>query len=147
MTNFPLVIGLDGKDKMSKQLGNDIELALTDEETVARIKEAVTDPERRYRKDPGHPDICNVFRLHGYFSPFQQEELAKQCRSAEIGCVDCKNNLAQEINSTLKSFRERRAELAEKPQYIRDVLADGAARARLIARDTMREVKENIGLL
>ena len=147
LTNFPLVVGLDGKDKMSKQLGNDIELALNDEETIARIKEAVTDPERRYRKDPGHPDICNVFRLHGYFNPFEQDDLAKQCRGAEIGCVDCKNNLAQEINSTLKSFRERRAELAEKPQYIRDVLADGASRARVIARETMREVKENMGLL
>ena len=147
LTNFPLVVGLDGKEKMSKQLGNDIELALSDEETEARVMEAVTDPARRYRDDPGHPEICNVFRLHGYFSPFEQEDLAEQCRTAKIGCVDCKRFLAREINTTLGSFRERRATLAGKPQYIEDVLADGASRARVIARETMREVKQNIGLL
>jgi tryptophanyl-tRNA synthetase len=147
LTNFPLVLGLDGKEKMSKQLGNDIELALTDEETLAKIMEAVTDPARRYRNDPGHPDICNVFRLHGYFSPFEQEELAELCRAAQVGCVECKQKLAQEINTTLKSFRERRAALAGKPQYIKDVLNDGASRARAIARKTMKEVKERMRLL
>ncbi len=147
LTSFPLVLGLDGKEKMSKQLGNDIELALSEEETVARVMEAVTDPARRYRDDPGHPEICNIFRLHGYFSPLQQDDLAAQCRTAEIGCVDCKKLLAQEINDTLRSFRERRAALAGKPKYITDVLADGASRARVIARETMREVKRNIGLL
>ena len=147
LTTFPLVLGLDGKDKMSKQLGNDIELALSDEETMARVMEAVTDPARRYRDDLGHPEICNIFRLHGYFNPFQQDDLAEQCRSAKIGCVDCKMSLVQEINTTLKSFRERRAVLADKPQYIRDVLVDGAARARIIARETMREVKQNMGLI
>ncbi|MFO8143995.1 MAG: tryptophan--tRNA ligase [Dehalococcoidales bacterium] len=147
LTQFPMVIGLDGKDKMSKQLGNDIELALSEEDTRARVMEAVTDPARRYRNDPGHPDICNIFRLHGYFNPFQQEELAAQCRSADIGCVECKKNLAQELNDTLKSFREKRAALASKPKYIREVLGDGASRARSIARETMRQVKENMGLL
>ena len=107
----------------------------------------MTDPDRRYRKDPGHPDICNVYRLHGYFDPFRQEELAQQCRSAAIGCVDCKLQLADEINATLRPFRERRAELESRPQYIRDVLADGAARARVIARETMCQVKENMGLV
>jgi tryptophanyl-tRNA synthetase len=147
LTSFPLVLGLDGKEKMSKQLGNDIELALSDEETLARITEAVTDPARRYRNDPGHPEVCNVFRLHGYFSPFAQEELAENCRSAKIGCVDCKQKLAQEINTTLKTFRQRRAVIADKPQYVKDVLNDGASRARVIARETMREVKQKIGLL
>jgi len=147
LTNFPLVLGLDGKEKMSKQLGNDIELALTDEKTIAKVMEAVTDPARRYRDDPGHPEICNVFRLHGYFSPFEQEELAEHCRAAQIGCVDCKQKLAREINTTLGSFRERRATLAAKPQYIKDVLNDGASRARAIARETIREVKQKMGLL
>jgi tryptophanyl-tRNA synthetase len=147
LTSFPLVLGLDGKEKMSKQMGNDIELALSDEETLARVMEAVTDPARRYRDDPGHPEVCNVFRLHGYFSPFAQEELAENCRAAKIGCVDCKQNLAQEINTTLKAFRERRAALAAKPQYVKEVLNDGASRARVIARETMREVKQKIGLL
>jgi tryptophanyl-tRNA synthetase len=147
LTSFTLVLGLDGKEKMSKQLGNDIELALSEEETAARVMEAVTDPARRYRDDPGHPEICNVYRLHGYFSPFGQDDLAHDCRAAKIGCVECKKLLAEEINATLKPFRERRAVLADKPQYIKDVLADGAARAHSIARETIKEVKQNMGLL
>jgi len=146
LTSFPMILGLDGKDKMSKQLGNDIELALSDEETIERIMTAVTDPARRYRNDPGHPEICNIYRLHGYFTPFRLEEIASQCRSAKIGCVECKELLAQEINATLKPFRERRATLANKPKYIADVLADGAERARVIARETLREVKQKMGL-
>ena len=147
LTSFPLVLGLDGKEKMSKQLGNDIELALSDEETIARVTEAVTDPARRYRDDPGHPEICNIFRLQGYFNPFQLDSIADQCRSAKIGCVDCKMLLAQEINATLKPFRERRALLAAKPRYVTDVLADGAQRARVIARKTIKEVKQKMGLV
>ena len=147
LTSFPSVLGLDGKEKMSKQLGNDIELALSDEETIARVTEAVTDPARRYRDDPGHPEICNIFRLQGYFNPFQLDKIAEQCRSAKIGCVDCKMLLAQEINSTLKPFREQRAVLAAKPRYVTGVLADGAQRARVIARETIREVKQKMGLV
>ena len=146
LTSFPMILGLDGKDKMSKQLSNDIELALSDEETVERIMTAVTDPARRYRNDPGHPEICNIYRLHGYFTPFRLEEIAGQCRSAKIGCVECKELLAQEINTTLKPFRERRATLANKPKYIAEVLAGGAERARVIARETLREVKQKMGL-
>ena len=147
LTSFPLILGLNGKEKMSKQLDNDIELALSDEETVERIMTAVTDPARRYRNDPGHPEICNIYRLHGYFSPFRLEEIASQCRVAKIGCVECKQLLAQEINTTLKPFRERRAMLANKPRYIADVLVDGAGRARLIARETLKEVKQKMGLI
>jgi len=147
LTPVPLVLGLDGKEKMSKQLGNDIELALSAEETMERVMQAVTDPARRYRDDPGHPDICNIYRLQGYFNPSQLDDIAERCRAAKIGCVDCKTLLAQEINSTLKSFRERRAALANKPQYINDVLADGAKRARVIARKTLNEVKQKMGLM
>jgi len=146
LTSFPLILGLDGKEKMSKQLGNDIELAVSDEETVERVMTAVTDPARRYRNDPGHPEICNIYRLHGYFNPLRLDEIADQCRTAKIGCVECKTLLAQEINSTLRPFREQRAILATKPQYIADVLADGAERARVIARETLREVKHKMGL-
>ena len=146
LTSLPLVLGLDGKEKMSKQLGNDIELALSDKETVERVMEAVTDPARRYRDDAGHPEICNIFRLQGFFNPFQSKDIAVQCRAAKIGCVDCKTLLAKEINVTLKPFRERRAELAKKPKYVKDVLADGAKRARVIARETIKEVKQKMGL-
>lgn len=147
LTSFPLVLGLDGKAKMSKQLGNDIKIALSDEETIARVMTAVTDPARRYRDDPGHPEICNIYRLQKYFNPLQLNGIAEQCRSAKIGCVDCKMLLAQQINSTLKPFRERRASLASKPRYINDVLADGAQRAQVIARETLREVKLKMGLI
>jgi len=147
LTSFPLILGLDGKEKMSAQLGNDIEIALSPEETVERVMTAVTDPARRYRHDPGHPEICNIYRLHNYLNPSQIDSIAEQCRSAKIGCVDCKTLLAQGLNSALKPFRERRAALAAKPQYVADVLADGAQRAQVIARETIREVKQKMGLI
>jgi len=147
LTSFPLILGLDGKEKMGKQLGNTIEIALSDEETIERVMTAVTDPARRYRSDPGHPEICNIYRLQRYFNPLQLNDIAEQCRSAKIGCVDCKMLLAREINSTLKPFRERRATLAAKPKYITGVLADGAQRAQVIARETLREVKLKMGLI
>ncbi len=146
LTPFPLILGLDGKEKMSKQLGNDIEIALSAEETVERVMTAVTDPARRYRHDPGHPEICNIYRLHNYFNPSQTDSIAEQCRSAKIGCVDCKTLLAQGLNSALKPLRERRAALAAKPQYVADVLADGAQRASAIAKETIAEVKQKMGL-
>ena len=89
---------------------------------------------------------CNIYRLHQYFNPFELDSIGEQCRSAKIGCVECKELLAQEINATLKPFRERRATLANKPKYIAEVLADGAERARVIARETLREVKQKMGL-
>jgi len=147
LTSFPLVLGLNGSDKMSKQAGNDIELAISPQETLERVMTAVTDPARRYRDDPGHPEICNIYRLQGYFSPFQLDDIAEQCRSAKIGCVDCKTILAEGINAALAPFRERRAQLAANPQYIADVLADGAQRARSIARETLKEVKQKMGLI
>ena len=147
LTSFPLILGLNGKEKMSKQLGNDIELALSDEETIERVMTAVTDPARRYRNDPGHPEVCNIYKLQEYFSSLKSGDIAEQCRTAKIGCVECKKLLAQEINFTLKPFRERRATLANKPRYIADVLADGAERARVIARETLREVKQKMGLI
>ena len=147
LTSFPLIVGLDGKEKMSKQLDNHIEIALSDEETVERVMTAVTDPARRYRDDPGHPDICNIYQLQRYFNPLQLDDIGRRCRAADIGCVDCKMLLAQEINSTLKPFRERRAALATKPKYITDVMADGASRASVIARKTLKEVKQKMGLI
>jgi len=140
------VLGLDGKEKMSKQAGNDIELALSPEETKERIMTAYTDPARRYRSDPGHPKKCNVYKLLGYFDSSKTSGVAKRCRRAEIGCVDCKMLLASAINDTLKPVRERRAELAANPKRIADILADGAKRARVIARKTLRDVKQNMRL-
>jgi len=147
LTRYPLVIGLDGKDKMSKQAGNDIEIALSPEEMIEKIKTAYTDPARRYRSDPGHPDKCNVYKLMGYFDSTRASGVAEKCPKAEIGCVECKMLLAKVINTTLKPIREKRAGLAANPEYIAEVLADGAERARVIARKTMTEVKKNMRLI
>jgi tryptophanyl-tRNA synthetase len=147
LTPFPMVLGLDGKEKMSKQLGNYIELALSDEETEKKVMVAVTDPARRYRRDPGHPEVCNVYRLHGFFNLNDLDDIATQCRQAAIGCVECKKILANSINNTLQPFREQRAIIATKPEYIMDVINDGAKRARIIARETLREVKQKMKLV
>jgi len=147
LTEFPMILGLDGKQKMSKQLGNDIEIAISPEETRKLVRTAVTDPARRYRHDLGHPEICNVYSLHKYFNPTELDRIADACRAAEIGCVDCKKLLAEGINNALKPFRERRTELAARTRYVDEVIAAGAERARTIARETLNEVKQRMGLV
>lgn len=147
LTSLPLVLGLDGKEKMSKSLDNHIEISLSPADTQKRVMTAVTDPARQRRNDPGHPDICNVYRLQGFFNSMLVSDIESKCKVAQIGCVECKKLLAEGINKALGPFRERRAELAEKPEYIKKVLDEGAERARVIARETIREVKRNMGLL
>jgi tryptophanyl-tRNA synthetase len=146
-TEFPKVIGIDGVQKMSKSLDNHIELAATPEETRQRVKQMVTDPQRQRRTDPGRPEICNVFSFHKVFSTSQEvEEIDRECRRAGIGCVDCKKRMAENLNNHLTPFRHRRAELAKDTGYIEDVLKAGKERASVIARQTMAEVREAIGL-
>lgn len=147
LTSFPMVLGLNGAQKMGKSYDNYIELAATPEETSKLVMTAVTDPARKYRSDAGHPEVCNVFSLHGFFNPDRVDEIAMQCRSADIGCVDCKKLLAKGVNSKLGAFREKRASFAAKPKYVAEILADGAKRAQVIARKTLTEVKEKMGLL
>jgi tryptophanyl-tRNA synthetase len=146
-TEIPKVIGIDGKDKMSKSLDNHIEIASSAQETQARVMQMLTDPQRLRRSDPGDPDVCNVFSLHKIFSsPEEVEMIDVECRRAGIGCVDCKKMFARNLNAHFEPFRERRAELEAQPNYVDDVLADGAERARGIARVTIAEVKEAVGL-
>jgi tryptophanyl-tRNA synthetase len=146
LTEAPIILGLDGVNKMSKSLDNEIELTTSPEETRERVKGAFTDPARRYRSDPGHPDVCNVWRLHHHFNRDQVDIIAQECRDAQRGCVECKQQLAEGINQALAPFRERRAALAASPQYIEEVIADGARRAQAIAAETLSEVKERMGL-
>lgn len=147
LTNAPLIVGLDGSQKMGKSYNNQVELASTPQETLERIKTAVTDPARKFRGDSGHPEVCNVFRLHQFFiEPGKVDELAAACRQAAIGCVECKKNLAQEVNEALEPLRQKRAELAAKPGLVKDILADGARRASAIAVETMKEVRERMHL-
>jgi len=146
-TEYPKVIGIDGQQKMSKSLNNHIELASTPEETSARVMQMVTDPQRQRRSDPGNPDICNVFALHKVFSSADQVAMIDvECRRAGIGCVQCKQLFAKNLNEGLASFRARRAELGKDPADVWNVLEDGQRRASAIARQTIREVKDAIGL-
>lgn len=146
VTEIPKVLGIDGQRKMSKSLDNHIELAASPEETEKRVMQMVTDPQRIKLSDPGNPDVCNVFTLHKIFSDRDDvEEINQACRQAEIGCVACKKRLAEGLNRHLEPFREKRAAFESDPEYIRDVLEDGADRAEEIARETMAEVRSAIG--
>jgi tryptophanyl-tRNA synthetase len=145
-TEFTKVLGIDGGAKMSKSLDNHIEIASTPDEIWQRVRQMVTDPARRYRHDPGHPEVCNVFTLHGFFSADEVDQIEVDCRSATIGCVDCKKRFAKNLSEYFAPFRERRAEFEADPQYVWDVLADGARRASAIADEVMAEVKGAIGL-
>jgi tryptophanyl-tRNA synthetase len=146
-TEIPLVLGIDGVRKMSKSLNNHIEIAATPEETIKRVRQMVTDPNRKLRSDPGNPDICNVFTMHKIFSsPDEIAMVNRECRSAGIGCVDCKMLFAKNLNNNLTPFRAKRNELAKDPNFVKDVLDDGARRARVIAKQTMVEVREAVGL-
>ena len=147
VTEYPKIIGIDGKNKMSKSLDNQIEMASTPEETQKRVMMMVTDPQRQRRSDPGDPDVCNVFSLHKIFS--SQEEIDRvntECRTAEIGCVECKKILAKNINQSLIPFRAKRAEFEKDRDGVYDILEDGARRAKVIAEKTMEEVRSAIGL-
>jgi tryptophanyl-tRNA synthetase len=146
-TEYPKIIGIDGQQKMSKSLNNHIELAYTPQETTSRVMQMVTDPQRQRRSDPGNPDVCNVFALHNVFSSADEVAMIDvECRRAGIGCVQCKQLFAKNLNEGLAPFRARRAELGADPQKVWDVLDDGQKRASVIARQTIREVKEAIGL-
>lgn len=146
-TEYPKVIGIDGQAKMSKSLNNHIELASTPEETQQRVMQMVTDPQRVKRTDPGNPDVCNVFSLHKVFSSSEEVSMIDtECRRAGIGCVQCKQLLARNLNAHLEPFREKRANLAKNPEEVWDILEDGKKRASAIANETMRQVRQAIGL-
>lgn len=141
------IMGLDGQSKMSKSLGNTVALHETDEEIWAKLRPAVTDPQRVRRTDPGRPEVCNIYQLHRAFSPAEtQEHVAQQCRSAGWGCMDCKKVLLENMTRELTPIRERSARLDEEPEHVLDALSTGAATVRRIARETINEVSEIMGL-
>ena len=147
LTEDPLILGLDGKQKMSKSLDNHLELAATPEDTARRISTAFTDPQRVRRDIPGRPEVCNIYSLHKIFSPpGDVDTVYDECTTAKRGCVDCKRHLAASINSYLEPFRERRREYEAQPGFVQDVLEDGANKARAVARRTLEEVYQKMGL-
>jgi tryptophanyl-tRNA synthetase len=146
LTETPKVLGTDGR-KMSKSYGNAIFLSETEEETRKKVMSMVTDVQRPRRTDPGEPDRCVAFTLHLLYT--QEEERArivKECRSAEIGCVDCKKILARNVVTELAPFRERRRELASQSGLVDNVLAEGNRKASEEAARTMQEVRKAIKL-
>src|SRR5580698_9112775 len=146
LTPSPKLPGTDGR-KMSKSYGNTI--LLTDPEPVVRqkLKTMVTDPARVRRSDPGNPDICPVGDLHKIFS--SQDTLAKVdvgCRSAGIGCIECKSWAADSLVKLLNPMQERRRKFEENPALAWDILEDGTERARRAAGETMNEVRAAMGM-
>jgi tryptophanyl-tRNA synthetase len=140
------ILGLDGHRKMSKSFDNYI--ALTESEVVlkAKLRAAATDPARVRRADPGNPDVCNVFSWHQLVSPpDMQRAMAEGCRTAGIGCMDCKTNVFESLNSMIAPIRERYEALMLRPDVIRDILADGARRAHAVAEQTMEKVRALTG--
>ena len=141
------IMGLDGKAKMSKSMGNTIGLLETREEIWNKLRPAVTDPKRIKKTDPGTPEVCNIFHLHKAFSPVATvEHVAKQCTTAGWGCIDCKKVLADSMELELVPIRTRAAELAANPKMIDDALVAGADRCRRLARETMDAVRDRMGL-
>ena len=142
------ILGLDGRAKMSKSLGNTIGLLDTPEEIWQKLRPAVTDPARVTKKDPGTPEICNLFTLHKYFSPPETVEVvARKCRGAEWGCLDCKRVLADNMIATLEPIRRKALELKADEGRVRAILAKGTERARVEARKTLSVVKAKMGFL
>lgn len=142
------ILGLDGKQKMSKSLGNYIAIGDDADSIRKKISGAFTDETRLRKKDPGHPESCYVCGLQGYFSAEDKvAELHDGCRSARIGCVESKRALADAMIERLRPIQERKREIQANPRFIDDVLAEGAKRARAIAQKTMAEVRERLGLL
>jgi tryptophanyl-tRNA synthetase len=148
LTEAKRITGLDGQAKMSKSLGNTIGLLDTPEEIWQKLRPAKTDPARVTRHDPGNPEVCNIYHLHQYFSPPETVELvARNCRGALWGCLDCKRVLADNMIATLAPIRERALRLQGDTERVEEILADGAATARRMAAETMREVRSRMGLL
>ena len=141
------IMGLDGQSKMSKSMNNTIGLLETTEEIWAKLRPAVTDPARQRRTDPGTPEVCNIYHLHKAFSPPDVvETVAVNCRTAGWGCIDCKKVLASSMEVELTPIRRRAAEIRDNPRLVDDALASGAEHCRVLARETMGEVKERMGL-
>ncbi|MGZ9194703.1 MAG: tryptophan--tRNA ligase [Gemmatirosa sp.] len=141
------IMGLDGKAKMSKSMGNTIGLLEPSDEIWAKLRPAVTDPARVRKTDPGTPEVCNIYHLHKAFSPPPVvAEVAENCSTAAWGCIACKQALFEHMEAELTPIRRRAAELRDAPEQVVEALAAGTARCRGIAEETMQDVKVAMGL-
>jgi len=153
LTEFARLRGLDGA-RMSKSVGNTILLTDTPEEITAKVRSAYTDPKKIRATDPGRPEAdpsdghpgCVVWEYHRKFNPSEAEDIAQRCRAGTLACVPDKKHLAQVLSDALAPVRERRAALLADPDQVRDVLSDGARRARAVAVETMDAVRSAMNL-
>jgi tryptophanyl-tRNA synthetase len=146
LTSAPRLPGTDGR-KMSKSYGNAIFLTDGPEMVSKKLATMMTDPARKRRTDPGDPEVCPVYDLHKIFSAGETiARVNRECRTAEIGCVDCKKLAAGHLNAFLAPIQERRRPYEQNPQEVWDILADGTERARKVAQETMAEVRKAVNL-
>ncbi len=141
LTEAPKVVGTDGR-KMSKSYGNAIDLGESAESTAKKIMGMVTDPARKRRQDPGNPEVCGIFYLHKIYSDRETVGWVDQnCRTAGIGCVDCKRKLLEKLGPDQERLRERREAILARPRDLEDLVQLGTAKARAVAARTMDEVR------
>ena len=146
LTSAAKMPGLDGQ-KMSKSYGNTITLRESEDSLAEKIKKMPTDTNRVRRTDPGNPDLCPVWQLHEIYATEDQKQWVQEgCRTAGIGCLDCKGPLIDAVAAELKPIRERADDLSEHPEVVRRIIEDGNEAAREVARDTLEEVRSAMGL-
>ncbi len=146
LTSAPRLPGTDGR-KMSRSYNNAIFLTDAPDVVSKKLATMMTDPARKRRSDPGDPDVCPVFDLHKVFSaPETIERVNRECRTAEIGCVDCKKLAAGHLNAFLAPIQERRRPYEQNPQEVWDILEDGTHKARAVVQATMQEVRAAVKL-
>jgi tryptophanyl-tRNA synthetase len=147
LTPTPKMPGLDGR-KMSKSYGNTIELGDSPETIRKKVGTMLTDPQRIRRNDPGRPEICPVFGYHRRYSPPDLvAQVDSDCRTAQIGCVDCKAQMASHLITALEPIRESRRAYENRPQDVFDILVEGSKKAQRSARATMRQVRKAMGMV
>lgn len=144
LTKTPKILGIDRR-KMSKSYDNAIYYSNSPDDISTNVAKMLTDPQRARKSDPGNPDICNVFEFHKLYSDSKTiDRINKECRTAEIGCVECKQIMAKYLIKALEPMREKREYYEARPQLIDDIIAEGCDKARRVARQTMAEVRAAI---
>ncbi len=140
------ILGIDRR-KMSKSYDNAIFLTDTDDEIYSKTGRMITDPQRARRTDPGNPEVCNVFSFHEIYTPGETvDQINRDCRSAAIGCVECKKIMAENLCAAFGPIREKRRELESDIDKVKNIIERGNSKAKSIAQKTMAEVKEAIGI-
>jgi tryptophanyl-tRNA synthetase len=146
LTETPKILGIDGR-KMSKSYDNAIYLSESSDEIAAKAARMFTDPQRARRSDPGNPEVCNVFEFHKLYSNKETvDKIDHECRRAQIGCVECKQIMADSLIKALEPIREKREYYLARPQLVEDIINEGGNKARNVARQTMTEVRAALNL-